>query len=145
MEETTYVEQYKQATMYLKVLAQDVQMLHHNVVGPNFIANHEALADIYNDVAEILDGIIEMGMTIGIFEPSIEESLQFKASLPVRFYSGEEAFKIVSEEFSDAINLLYEASSLVPNDIRSKIEEYQGKLRIWGLYKAQMLTATANQ
>lgn len=134
-----YAMQYAEMIKYLKVLYQDLGVLHHNITGATFFSNHEQLGELYEEVGEMTDNLIELGMTIGLFEPSIEESLQFKASIPVRFYTTNEAFTIVVEEFKRAIELMEGAKIFVPDDIKNKIEEHEYTLRINGLYKAQML------
>lgn len=136
---TDYIETYKNMVKYLKVLYQDVQVLHHNIKGIAFFSNHEQLAEMYEDVGEMTDNLIELGMTIGILEPSIEESLAFKPSIEVRFYDYKECFAIVRDEFARAISLMELAKVNVPADIKNKIEEHEHNLRIWGLYKAQMV------
>lgn len=134
-----YAMQYAEMIKYLKVLYQDLGVLHHNITGATFFSNHEQLGELYEEVGEMTDNLIELGMTIGLFEPSIEESLQFKASIPVRFYTTNEAFTIVVEEFKRAIELMEGVKIFVPDDIKNKIEEHEYTLRINGLYKAQML------
>ena len=137
--EMVYVGVYVDMVKYLKALYHDVSVLHHNIKGANFFANHEALGDMYEHIADMLDDLIELGMTIGIYEPSIEDSLKFKPTIPVRLYTANEAFSIVVDEFKKAIELMSNAKNFVPEDIKAKIEEYQHTLRIDGLYKAQML------
>lgn len=134
-----YAMQYADMIKYLKVLYQDLSVLHHNITGASFISNHEFIADLYEEVGEMTDNLIELGMTIGLLEPSIEESLEFKSSIPVRFYSSRESFTLIVEEFKRAIELMDGAKIFVPDDIKNKIEEHEYTLRINGLYKAQML------
>lgn len=134
-----YAEPYKNMIKYLKVLYQDIQVLHHNIVGVAFLSNHETLGEMYKDIGDINDNLIELGMTIGLFEPSIEESLDFKKSIDVKFYDYRTAFDIVRDEFAEAIRLMEYAKVYVPDDIKNKIEEHEHTLRIWGEYKAQMI------
>lgn len=137
--EPIYATTYNDMVKYIKVLYQDLNVLHHNITGRTFLSNHEQLGEMYEDIGDIADNLIELGMTIGILEPSIEESLQFKPSIQVRFYTDTEAFSIVRDEFTKAIDLMESAKLYVPDDIKNKIEEHESTLRIWGLYKAQML------
>lgn len=137
-----YIEPYKNMVKYLKVLYQDLTVLHHNIIGPAFFSNHENLNEMYDDVAEIIDDLIESGMTIGILEPSIQESLDYKQSIAVILRDSTETFKIVVEEMAKAIELMEEAKIDVPADIKNKIEEHEYKLRIWGGYKSSMLIET---
>lgn len=137
--EMVYVGVYVDMLKYLKALYHDVSVLHHNIKGANFFANHEALGDMYESISDMLDDLIELGMTIGILEPSIEDSLKYKPTIPVRLYTANEAFSIVVDEFKKAIELIEGAKGFVPGDIRAKMDEYQHTLRIDGLYKAQML------
>lgn len=136
-----YADAYQNVTKYMKVLYHDVSVLHHNITGEAFFSNHEELAKMYEDVADIVDALVENGMTIGLLEPSIEDSLKFKPSIEVKFRNSKETFSIVVEEFREAIRLMEIAKQNVPDDIKNKIEEYENTLRIWGEYKANMYLA----
>lgn len=137
----SYAIGYSNATKYMKVLYQDVNVLHHNITGEAFFSNHEELADMYEDIADIIDALVENGMTIGLLEPSIEESLAFKSSIPVKFRNARETFEIIVTEFREAIRLMEIAKQGIPDDIKNKIEEYENTLRIWAEYKANMYLA----
>lgn len=134
-----YVTPYTDMVKYLKVLYQDLNVLHHNITGAEFFSNHENLAEMYEDVSKIIDNLIELGMTIGILEPSIQDSLNFKSSIDVRLRNYHDTFEIVSNEMAVAIDYMEKAKNGVPDDIKNKIEEHEHTLRIWGLYKAKML------
>lgn len=134
-----YVTPYTDMVKYLKVLYQDLTVLHHNITGTEFFSNHEALAEMYGDVAEINDNLIELGMTIGILEPSIQDSLNFKSAIDVRLRNYRDTFDIVANEMAVAIDYMEKAKNGVPDDIKNKIEEHEHTLRVWGLYKAKML------
>lgn len=136
-----YSTPYRNMVMYIKSLYQDVTVLHHNVTGQTFFSSHEVLGQMYEKLGDMLDNLIELGMTIGLYEPSIAESLDYEPAIEVRFYPAVEAFQIIVDKYTRLIQLMENAKFLVPDDIKNKIEEHETTLRIDGLYKAQMFLA----
>lgn len=136
-----YISPYTNMVKFLKVLSQDLRVLHHCVTGPAFFDVHKQLGDMYEDVDDIVDGLIEQGMTIGILEPSIEDSLILKPSVDIKLRDVKTSLSLVVEWVQLAIEFMEQAKQLVPSDIKNKIEEYEHTLRIWGLYKSNMAIA----
>lgn len=136
--EEEYIVKYNNMVKTLKVMYQDFNVLHHNIVSKTFFSDHENLADMYEDIGDMIDSLIELGMTIGIKEPTIVSSIEYKTPIDVKFRKQEETFKIALDEMESIIELMESAKQSVTDDIRNKIEEYESTFRVW-IYKISML------
>ncbi len=118
----------------LKVYANNIQVLHRNLIGSNWNSNHERLQKYYEKVQECLDSMVEILMSLGYTEPTLEESLEYVDELEVINRSEEESFKIVQSYFQ---NIIAEMNRMIniPNDVTSKMEEYQVWFRLEANYK----------
>ena len=135
------VQRYRNLICSLKVCQQDVQILHRHLIGETFISNHEFLEGVYKELAEMVDELAELGITLNVKEPSISSCIQYKTPITV------ESRDIVEtmNELCKCCELLYEEmddlknESSVPTDVVSKIDEYQLKLRSFAVYKANQV------
>lgn len=118
----------------LKIYANNIQVLHRNLVGSNWNSNHERLQEYYEKVQECLDSMIEILMSLGYTEPTLKESLEYVEELEVVNRSADESFRIVQGYFQ---NIIAEMNRLdnIPDDIVSKMEEYQVWFRLEANYK----------
>ena len=118
----------------LKIYANNIQVLHRNLVGSNWNSNHERLQEYYEKVQECLDSMIEILMSLGYIEPTLKESLEYVEELEVINRSAEESFRIVQSYFQ---NIIAEMNRMIniPNDVISKMEEYQVWFRLEANYK----------
>lgn len=118
----------------LKVYANNIQVLHRNLIGSNWNSNHERLQKYYEKVLECLDSMVEILMSLGYIEPTLKESLEYVEELEVVNRSAEESFRIVQSYFQ---NIIAEMNRMinVPNDAISKMEEYQVWFRLEANYK----------
>lgn len=118
----------------LKVYANNIQVLHRNLIGSNWNSNHERLQKYYEKVQECLDSMVEILMSLGYIEPTLKESLEYVEELEVINRSAEESFRIVQSYFQ---NIIAEMNRMinVPNDVISKMEEYQAWFRLEANYK----------
>ena len=118
----------------LKVYANNIQVLHRNLIGSNWNSNHERLQKYYEKVQECLDSMVEMLMSLGYIEPTLKESLEYVEELEVINRSAEESFRIVQSYFQ---NIIAEMNRMIniPNDVISKMEEYQVWFRLEANYK----------
>ena len=118
----------------LKVYANNIQILHRNLIGSNWNSNHERLQKYYEKVQECLDSMVEILMSLGFKEPTLKESLEYVEELEVINRSAEESFKIVQGYFQ---NIIAEMNRMIniPNDVISKMEEYQVWFRLEANYK----------
>ena len=118
----------------LKVYANNIQVLHRNLIGNNWNSNHERLQKYYEKVQECLDSMVEILMSLGYIEPTLKESLEYVEELEVVNRSAEESFRIVQSYFQ---NIIAEMNRMIniPNDVISKMEEYQVWFRLEANYK----------
>lgn len=118
----------------LKVYANNIQVLHRNLIGSNWNSNHERLQKYYEKVQECLDSMVEILMSLGYIEPTLKESLEYVEELEVINRSAEESFRIVQSYFQ---NIIAEMNRMIniPNDVISKMEEYQAWFRLEAKYK----------
>lgn len=118
----------------LKIYANNIQVLHRNLVGSNWNSNHERLQEYYEKVQECLDSMIEILMSLGYTEPTLKESLEYVEELEVVNRSADESFRIVQGYFQ---NIIAEMNRLdnIPDDVVSKMEEYQVWFRLEANYK----------
>lgn len=118
----------------LKVYANNIQILHRNLIGSNWNSNHERLQKYYEKVQDCLDSMTEILMSLGFKEPTLKESLEYVDELEVINRSAEESFKIVQGYFQ---NIIAEMNRMIniPNDVTSKMEEYQVWFRLEANYK----------
>lgn len=118
----------------LKVYANNIQILHRNLIGSNWNSNHERLQKYYEKVQECLDSMVEILMSLGYTEPTLRESLEYVDELEVYNRSAEESFRIVQGYFQ---NIIAEMNRMIkiPNDVISKMEEYQVWFRLEANYK----------
>ena len=118
----------------LKVYANNIQVLHRNLIGSNWNSNHERLQKYYEKVLECLDSMVEILMSLGYIEPTLKESLEYVEELEVVNRSAEESFRIVQSYFQ---NIIAEMNRMIniPNDVISKMEEYQVWFRLEANYK----------
>lgn len=118
----------------LKVYANNIQVLHRNLIGNNWNSNHERLQKYYEKVQECLDSMVEILMSLGYIEPTLKESLEYVEELEVINRSAEESFRIVQSYFQNIIAEMNRMIS-IPNDVISKMEEYQVWFRLEANYK----------
>ena len=118
----------------LKIYANNIQVLHRNLIGSNWNSNHERLQKYYEKIQECLDSMVEILISLGYTEPTLKESLEYVEELEVVNRSAEESFKIVQSYFQ---NIIAEMNRMinVPNDVISKMEEYQVWFRLEANYK----------
>ena len=118
----------------LKVYANNIQVLHRNLIGNNWNSNHERLQKYYEKVQECLDSMVEILMSLGYIEPTLKESLEYVEELEVINRSAEESFRIVQSYFQNIIAGMNRMIN-IPNDVISKMEEYQVWFRLEANYK----------
>lgn len=118
----------------LKMYSNNIQILHRNLIGNNWNSNHEKLQEYYEKVQKCLDNLAELFMSLGFREPSLTESLEYISEIEIKNRESKESFKIVQTYFR---NLIAEINRLedIPDDVFSKMEEYQEWFRLEADYK----------
>lgn len=130
---------YQVLLSYLKILNQNLNMLHRDMIGTNFFGNHEKLQEYYEKIQDYTDELCEVGRTFGIKEPSIKEAiLKFENVYEVietKERNGKESFTLVREWFKDLIELIEKVKPETKNFISNRLEELQYYLNTEANYK----------
>lgn len=137
------MENYRTAEKALKVGYENIIVLHHNIISKNFPSDHENMEKYYELALDCADSLIENGISMGIPEVSISESIEEYDAIPIRNYPKAEAYTLVQEMFNRIIVLLdrAKAESEVPDYIKNLIEEWQQKFDLEANYKIAHLLA----
>lgn len=121
--------------MMLKVYANNIQILHRHLIGNNWLSNHERLQSYYEEVQKCLDSMTELFMSVGFREPTLQESLDYDAEIEIRNRDAEDSFRIVQLYFRNIMAEMNRIKSELPDDVVSKIEDYQVWFRLEADYK----------
>lgn len=142
------MNEYEKLCAYLKIVYSNLFSLHHNLVGGNWYGDHEHLGDYYEKVGEILDKLVERGLSLGYKEPSISEAVMLfsKEVLPCQDREKEESFGCVFEAFRSAAIMMRTAEAIVPPDVQNKLQEWEYELNFEADYKiSRLLRKTPEQ
>lgn len=131
------MNEYEKVCAYLKIVYCNLFSLHHNLVGGNWYGDHERLGKYYAEIGEILDELVERGLSLGYKEPSISEAvLAFSGDvLPCMDRGKEESFGYVMEAFRSAAGLMKAAEAIVPPDVTNELQEWEYDLNFEADYK----------
>jgi DNA-binding ferritin-like protein len=126
----------------LKVVENNLGVLHRHVYGPNWFQSHEKLEEYQNYVAQVKDEVIEIGMTLTFKEPSLKESIEVYSEIesPISSFSEKDSFEKVKAYFTDISNEFEALRSKLPADVSAKFDEYQYYFRKEAQYKLYRLT-----
>lgn len=120
----------------LKVIYENLLMLHHNLLGGNWFGNHDRIAEFYEEIQKMSDDVIELGISLGFNEPDIKEAIEMYPVIPAgTVINTETAFKFCYNFFKDLLAEFELLKDKVPGDVYSKFEEYMYWLRITAEYK----------
>ena len=120
----------------LKVIYENIWMIHHNLVGENWFGSHELFGDFYDEIQKMADDVIEIGIALGNVEPDIKEAVEQYPVIPSgSIIDNETAFKFCYNFFEDLIKEFESTKDIVPGDVYSKFEEYIYWLRLTAEYK----------
>lgn len=126
----------KKVMSMLKVIYENLLMIHHNILGGNWFGNHDRIAEYYEEIQKMSDDIIEVAISLGYTEPDIKEAIEMYPVIPSgSIINTETAFKFCYNFFVDLIKELETLKDQVPGDVYSKFEEYIYWLRITAEYK----------
>lgn len=123
-----------------KILSDNFRVLHRNLVGPSWFGDHEILEGYYKKMDDIQDDVIEIGISMGIPEPTFASIMEMgKLPYPglpsgVKF-NNDKAFQYTYNFFNALIEAFEAVKKQVPGDVYSKFEEYIYWLRKEAEYK----------
>lgn len=131
------MNEYEKLCAYMKILYCNLFTLHHNLTGGNWYGDHEHLEEYYEKIGEMLDELVERGLSLGYKEPSISEAvLAFSGDiLPCMDREKPETFGYVLEAFRSAAGLLRAAEAIVPPDVQNRLQEWEYELNFEADYK----------
>ena len=113
----------------LKVIQDNIRILHRNLTGPNFMGTHNFLGDYYEEIDEMADDVIELGISLGEQEPNLVEAAEEYQCIPanriMKRFTQTEAVTMVIKYFDDLINLFESVRNKVPTYIAAKFDGYQ--------------------
>jgi DNA-binding ferritin-like protein len=122
----------------LKVIQDNVRMVHRNLVGPGWFADHKEFGKMYDAIDEMADDVIEIAISLGVEEPNLSESVSLYEPLPSgKKYDNATAFKLIEAMFMDLHGVFEEEKSAegLPGEVFNQFEEYQYFLRKTAKYK----------
>ena len=120
---------------YLISAEASIKSLHHNLIGGDWFENHNKLGDYAYYIGNIQDDIIEQLLMVGGVEPSVAEAIQQFPTLEIQSRNKQESFSQLKVIFDTIIPMIDTAKSGLPDDVVSKLEEYQNYLRKESDYK----------
>jgi len=125
----------------LKIIENNIGVLHRHVVGPNWFQAHEKLEEYYNYVSKVKDDVTEIALTLGFREPSLKDALEIYKEIPspITSYSEVTCFEDVKQYFRDLISEMEVVKSTTPSDVAAKLDEYQYFFRKEAEYKLHRL------
>jgi DNA-binding ferritin-like protein len=92
----------------LKARYEDIKFYHHNLVGDNWLQDHELLAEFYDELEKDSDAIIEILMQYGCDEPTWPQVIQTVHCVDsVDAVDADYAFYKVRDAFAEIVNLIY--------------------------------------
>ena len=113
----------------LKMIQDNVKILHRNLIGDKFFGLHEVLGEYYDELGDMADDVIEIAIALGEVEPNIIVASESYPSINTATisdgFSYDEALSYVSKYFNDLIDLFKEAKKGIPDFIKAKFDEYQ--------------------
>lgn len=119
----------------LKVTEQNLQVLHRNIHGKEFFTAHNLLEEYYRYIGDMTDEIIELFMSLGFIEPSIEKAIKSFDSLSGGRITVASALSLVRDMFLELIGLIDKAKETLPHDVSDMLEEHKRWLRLEANYK----------
>lgn len=118
----------------LKVAYENLLVLHHNLVGCCWLPVHEQLGGYYELIADMGDDLVEIGLALGIPEPTIQEAITAGAVLSAEPRDERTSLAEAKRIFHEVIAQI-DAVADVPADVKNKLQEYQLTLRKEADYK----------
>lgn len=127
----------QQLISYLKVFGQNIRTLHRHLIGGNWMADHEKLAEYYEKIDDIEDAVVEAAISSGQSDISIKDAISAVDVLDCREYTSQEAFSIVQKYFI-ILRKLFEGikeENIFAPGIISEFESFEYWLYIEAEYK----------
>lgn len=128
------MDEYQDLLKMLKVYNHNIQILHRHLIGENWFGNHEVLGNYYEHIQEDIDELCELGLSIEVDEPTIQESLNAYDELEIKNRDSKESFKITKDYFNIIVAQINRIKN-VPDDVINKLQEKQEYYRVEADFK----------
>jgi len=126
----------KKLISMLKVVYENLHVLHRNIGGNVWFGDHETFGGYYEKIEDFKDDTIEIGIALGYKEIGLAEAVENYTSINgSESYPAEKAYKLAQQYFRDLLKEYDAIKKEVPADVASKFEEYQYWLRKEADYK----------
>ncbi len=125
----------KKLMSMLKVIPDNVRVLHRNLIGAGWFADHKELGKIYDALDEVADDVMEIAMSLGHAEPSLAEAVSEYESIGGSAYENEQAWSMLHAMLLDLHEEIGNHEGSVPGDVWNKLEEHQYYLNKLANYK----------
>ena len=130
---------YQELICKMKIAQQDLQTIHHNMHGGvgEWIRSHEIIGDYYGMLSDMTDDLIEIGISIGIAEPSIVDAINYQKTISGDF-DVRKALQKTKDILVDIADMMQAIGNEIDEEeryIQSKLDEYIYTLRKEAEYK----------
>ena len=122
------MDEYREFLKMLKSYQQSIQYLHRHCIGAEFFSTHEVTNEIYDFLADNIDEMCEVGMTFGVDEPSMAESIESYPEISKKFRNSFDTETEAKRMLNDLVTEIARIQD-VPADVKNKLEEHQLKNR----------------
>lgn len=128
------MKEYQDLIKMLKVYYHNISILHRHIVSDEWFSTHEKFNEYYEHIADDIDELCEVGLSIEIDEPTIRQSLDSVEELEIKNRSSKDSFNIVKRYFNEIIAQINRINN-VPADVISLLQEKQLYYRKEANYK----------
>ena len=130
------MKEYQELLKMLKVATINMQTLHRHLVGSNWFGDHKQLGEYYEHLQEDLDKFCELGLAIGVEEPTMKTSLEEYDELEIKDRDCKESYTITKDLFNNIVAQINRISGL-QNDVINALQEAQTYYRVEASYKLE--------
>ena len=113
----------------LKIISDNIRILHRNLKGSHYMGIHSYLGDLYEEIDEMCDDIVEISIASGLTEPNVVKAAEIYPCIStnrlMKGFTAKEALSFVYKYFNDLIDAMKNAKKGVPDFIKAKLDEYQ--------------------
>lgn len=128
---------------YLKIVYQNLTVLHHNMTGHGFYVIHPMFGEFYDKVGEINDALIEREMLNNVTEPSIKDAvLAYNDAVEsVEPIDCNDALNKANDMFTTIITKMMIVRGEAQPDLQSMIDGWVSEINVI-LYKIKMFNGS---
>lgn len=130
----------QQLVCRMKIGQQDLQTLHHYLIGGKgeWLPAHEMLNDFYEKIGEMTDDLVEIGLSVGVEEPNIQQAVNTYTPMAGKPVGVSDALTAAYQTIIDIADMMQEISNGLDDEqryIQSQMDSYIYDLRKTAEYK----------